>query len=497
MQSSQTLLIPTLEAILRAGRLVKTAVLVVSDYKMDAWGMASTENNQSSTPQQEHWQSERKRLTVALEKAQAEYADPEISNIEDLKQREEETRSRKKRMLEISEKLAESEEKLLESGSGRNLKHEKAATRLLELCRQNGGVYIKIGQHLANLDYVLPSEYISVLSSLFDDTPQTAYSDVCEVVREELNAGPDELFDNFNPQPIASASLAQVHVAYDKVTGRKLAIKVQHRGLRETSVGDIFAVQKVVHTCEQLFEDFQWGWIADEIAPQLPKELDFVNEAKNAESASKSLQSSGLDCVIPKVMWNLTSERVLAMEFEEGFKATDVDKIEREGLDRGDVARLIASVFSWQAFRAGHVHCDPHPANVLLRKNAKGKPQMVLVDHGLYRKLDDDFRLKYARLWKSLMLADLKGIKSHCQDLGVEKMYTLFAAMLTARPYDEIIERSKSGSLSATAKPGDKADQAIIRGYAQRFIHEIFELLSVVPRQMLLLLKVRERNSDL
>lgn len=97
----------------------------------------------------------------------------------------------------------------------------------------------------------------------------SAYSDVCKVIEEDLGASPDELFALFEKEPIASASLAQVHVAYDKETGKKLAVKVQHRGLRETSRGDVFAITTVTNILDYIFEDFTWGWIADEIAPQV------------------------------------------------------------------------------------------------------------------------------------------------------------------------------------------------------------------------------------
>jgi aarF domain-containing kinase len=129
---------------------------------------------------------------------------------------------------------------------------------------------------------------------------------------------------------------------------------------------------------------------------------------------------------------------------------------------------------------------------VLVRPNKKtGKPQLVLVDHGLYRRLDDRFRLSYAKLWKSLMLADLDGIKSSCTDLGLDNQaYTLFSAVLTARPFDEIVERSQKKSLGNSMQPDNKADKVVLRGYAQRFLVDIIDLLSTLPRQMLLLLKV-------
>ena len=157
---------------------------------------------------------------------------------------------------------------------------------------------------------------------------------------------------------------------------------------------------------------------------------------------------------------------------------------------RSDVARLISSVFNSQVFLSGFVHVDPHPANVLIRAK-NGKPEMVLVDHGLYKQLDDGFRVDYAQLWKSLMMADLEGIEASCRRLGVTKMYPLFAAMLTARPYDEIIERSKTGALAAPVAES-QADKAVIKGYAKQFLSEIFALLGVLPRQMLLLLKMND-----
>lgn len=91
------------------------------------------------------------------------------------------------------------------------------------------------------------------------------------MIEEDLGAPPNELFESFEKEPIASASLAQVHVAYDKETGEKLAVKVQHRGLRETSKGDVFAISTVTHILDYLFEDFTWMWIAEEIAPQVCK----------------------------------------------------------------------------------------------------------------------------------------------------------------------------------------------------------------------------------
>lgn len=136
--------------------------------------------------------------------------------------------------------------------------------------------------------------------------------------------------------------------------------------------------------------------------------------------------------------------------------------------------------------------------NVLLRKSkTTGKPQMVLVDHGLYKQLDTDFRITYAQLWKSLMMADIPNIQKSCRALGVDgKLYTLLSGLLTARPFDEVVERSKTKSfeLSPQAKAQRKSaqDKAVIRGYAQKFLVDILTMIDTLPRQMVLLLKMND-----
>lgn len=120
---------------------------------------------------------------------------------------------------------------------------------------------------------MIPAEYVEVLSELFDDAPVSSYSDVREVIKEELGHYPEELFESFTKEPIASASLAQVHVATEKGSGRKLAVKVQHRGLRETSIGDLNALEIAVRVVDNLFDDFTYGWI---VVRQAPFILKFV-----------------------------------------------------------------------------------------------------------------------------------------------------------------------------------------------------------------------------
>lgn len=488
------LVFPTIQASSRFIRLSGVCILMAVDYKTAGlWNRSSPRAEDEQSRERTAWEEQYSKRKQEFESAQEKYSTNDRSGSTNIQDRVLAKRKEKLAMQNAADRLAEAEQHLADLGSSAmSIVHTKAAQRLLDLCRVNRGVYIKVGQHLANLDYLIPAEYIFTLSALFDDNPVTPYEDVCRVIEEDLGATPESLFDDFDPVPIASASLAQVHVAYKN--GEKLAVKVQHRGLRETSQGDIFGLVTAVRTAERIFSDFSFGWIADEIAPNLPKELDFRSEGRNAEKAAEHIRTTGLRCVIPAVLWDMTSPRVLTMAFEEGYKATDVASIEKAGLKKHDVAKLISSVFASQVFESGHVHCDPHEANVLLRAE-NGKPVMVLVDHGLYKTLDVDFRRHYSALWMSLMLADLVGIKTACRGLGIEdgEAHQLFAAILTARPFDEIVERSNDGgSLRRRPNPDSRSDQAIIRGYAQRFLPNIIALLATIPREMLMLLKMND-----
>jgi hypothetical protein len=342
LATATSLVVPTLEAGIRAFRLVQTATMMVLSYQytFKISPYFETKADRDETKEHDYWQSEVERREELLEACQIRYAREHFDDMEEMRLTPAEKRQKKleqkAEMQKAAMNLAEAEEKLnsIEGESPKSKLHRKEAQRLLELCHTNGGVYIKIGQHLANLDYLIPPEYIEVLSGLFNDNPQTKYEDVRRVVEEEMGNPIEEVYDNFDPEPIASASLAQVHVAYEKGTGKKLAVKVQHAGLRETSKGDLFAVTTVVNIIDTLFEDFTFGWIADEITPHLPKELDFVREGKNAERAAANLEGSGLACVIPRIIWDKTSSRLLTMEFEEGFKATDMKSLEKEGLNK-------------------------------------------------------------------------------------------------------------------------------------------------------------------
>jgi aarF domain-containing kinase len=369
--------------------------------------------------------------------------------------------------------------------------HKRSATRLRIMCSRNKGVYVKLGQHVAMLDHIVPQAYQDELCKLLADNPHSSFESVRRVIKSELGRYPEEIWERFEPTAIASASLAQVHIAYDKA-GNKYAVKVQHEDLRNGAHGDMLAITFLIHLLSSMFKDFNYDWLAREMNKNLPLELDFENEVKNMKKCAlllRDLVQAG-DVVVPTPDESLASSRVLTMGFEQGSYVTDIAAINRMGLDPAHVARLISVAFCEQMYRHGFVHCDPHDANLLVRphKTKKGQPCLVLLDHGLYRELTPEFRKNYCRLWQALVCSDEDGIKEYCTRLNAGQMFTLLASMLLMRPWDDITSKD----ISRLKNNPSAGEAEMLKGYAKKYFKEIIQLLGDVPSELLLLLKTND-----
>ncbi|XP_047328955.1 putative ABC1 protein At2g40090 [Impatiens glandulifera] len=379
--------------------------------------------------------------------------------------------------------------------------HLRGARRIEELCFKNKGIYIKLGQHISQLEYLVPQEYVKIMrQSLLNKCPASSYDDVCEVVKKELGGAPEEIFKEFNTVPIASGSLAQVHEARTQ-DGEKVAVKVQHAHMTDTAVADYATVELLVNFLHRLFPSFDYRWLVEEVHEILPKELDFLVEAKNSVKCMdnfRKLSPHFADYIYaPRVYWNLSSRKLLTMEFMDCAQVNDVKRIQQLGIHPIDVVKLVSQAFAEMIFKHGFVHCDPHAANLFIRplpssrRNILGrrKPQLVLIDHGLYKELDVPTRTSYAALWKSLVFADGKGIKENSAKLGAgEDLYALFAGVLTFRPWDKVIDTA----VDHLALQGNESDHDELQMYASQYFYQISELLSRLPRVILLMLKTND-----
>ncbi|CAD5225153.1 unnamed protein product [Bursaphelenchus okinawaensis] len=245
-----------------------------------------------------------------------------------------------------------------------HLCHLRGANRLLDLCKANGGVFIKVGQHIAALQYLLPEEYTSVLGVLHSKAPASNFEDIKNVFVTTTGKDFDEVFEYFNTIPCGAASLGQVHDARLK-SGEKVAVKIQHPYVKDRSVVDVATMELFVRIADRLFSDFKLMWLVEETKKNLPKELDFIHEAKNAEKVRALFRHMDF-LEIPRIHYDLCSEKVLTMDFCEGAQITDVDFFKRHNIDTHDICRKIGHLYSEMIFKDGYIHCDPHPGNVLI-----------------------------------------------------------------------------------------------------------------------------------
>ncbi|XP_050156554.1 putative ABC1 protein At2g40090 isoform X2 [Malus sylvestris] len=339
--------------------------------------------------------------------------------------------------------------------------HLRSAVKLQELCFKNGGIYIKLGQHIGQLEYLVPQEYVQTMrESMLNKCPVSSYEQVCEVIKKELGDTPDKIFSEFDPVPIASASLAQVHVARNH-NGEKVAVKVQHTHMTDTAAADCATVNFIVNTLHQIFPSFDYRWLIEEMQESLPKELDFINEAKNSEKCLENFKKF--------------SPHIAAYVY----------------------APKVSESFAEMMFKHGFVHCDPHAANLLVRplpgsgKSFLGKkePQLILLDHGLYKDLDPETRTNYAALWKALIFSDANAIKDYSAKLGAgEDLYALFAGILTMRPWNRVIDPAVDHLIIQ----GTESDRSELQMYASQYLSQISELLRRLPREILLMLKTND-----
>jgi len=263
-----------------------------------------------------------------------------------------------------------------------------------------GPTFVKLGQVVSTRTDVLPKTFTDVLKSLQDEVPAFSGARAKEIISKELGVPTDEVFTNFSETPLKAASLGQVHTAYYK--GQKVAIKVQRAGLKELFDVDLKNLRKLAVLLDKFDPksdgaDRDWVSIYEESERLLYLEIDYLNEADNGERFAKDFRD--IDYVrVPKFYRDLSTPRVLTMEFVESLKLTDIEKIESLGLDRNLLAKRTADAFLRQIVETSYFHCDPHPGNLCV----DDKGNLVYYDFGMMDELKPNVREGFRKFCTAL-----------------------------------------------------------------------------------------------
>src|SRR5438445_613891 len=288
---------------------------------------------------------------------------------------------------------------------------------LRELLDELGPTFVKFGQLLSTRPDVVPPDIIAELRGLQDDVRPFPFEQAERVIEEDLGNTLERLFLEFERQPVAAASIGQVHRAV-LPNGHRVAVKVQRPGAPrqiEADLALLYQAARLVKERVRALDFIDARALIDEFARQIRQELDYRLEARNAQTFHRNFAENP-HVRVPKVYWQYTRSRVLTLEWLDGTHVRDVDALPLTLEERRDLAYLIAETWMTMIFRHGFFHGDPHPSNILVLEEAGS---IGLVDFGAVGKLTDDDMSKLTRLFIDAAAENIDVLPKRLSDLGV------------------------------------------------------------------------------
>lgn len=289
------------------------------------------------------------------------------------------------------------------------------ADNLRQAMVELGPTFIKLGQMLSTRPDMLPPPYIEALETLQDKVEPLPYELVLKQLVNEIGH-PEQVFEEFEEQPLAAASIGQVHRARLK-SGEEVIVKVQRPGIERTVESDLEILTGLARISERRSAEARRIGIAamvEEYSRLLLRELDYAREARNTERIYNNFKGD-TRVVIPRVYWEYTTPRVLTQEFIEGVKLSDIEEIDRRGWSRRKISRLGTEVFLSQILLHGFFQADPHPGNMLV----VDEERIAFIDFGEIGYLTERRLIYLGELLLSLNKGDIYKAMATLQDIGI------------------------------------------------------------------------------
>ncbi len=331
--------------------------------------------------------------------------------------------ARKDLVLRFGGKMIPHSETKVENGMSR-------AERMRHAAEELGPTFVKMGQILSlRPDLILP-DFAIEFRKLQDEVASISYEEIQAVIREELKQDPEETFSEVTEKPLAAASIAQVHRATLR-NGKAVVLKVQRPGIRaviDVDLEILYDFAKILARYSQELTTQDPVAIVDEFDRSIHRELDFVQEGRNIQRFRRNFEDDST-VFIPEYYPELSSSRLLVMDYVDGIKSSLLDEIAAAGLDRVTIAKRGAQLILKQIFEFGFFHADPHPGNIMVLDDNIIAP----LDYGMVGYLDEAVIEELADLMAGVVHKDIRRVLRSFRQLGishgVEDEDTLQAAL--------------------------------------------------------------------
>jgi predicted unusual protein kinase regulating ubiquinone biosynthesis (AarF/ABC1/UbiB family) len=345
------------------------------------------------------------------------------------------------------------------------------AKKFARVAVEMGGLIIKLGQFVSSRVDILPKEYTDILSELQDSVSPVESRVAINRIEEELSGNVSDLFASIDQAPVAAASLGQVHKAVLK-NSEIVAVKVMRPGIEATVSLDLATLKVLIAFAGRFtkvgkFVDLKD--VYDEFEEVITEELDYIKEAKNIETFQASFcEFPGV--TTPKVYGELTTSKVLVMEFIEGVKINEIDKLEGSSINKKKLASILYLSYLKQLLEDGFFHADPHPGNLIVKKDGT----LCYIDFGMVGRVSNEWKEKTVKLAISIYLKDAGGIVEALDNLG----------FLRKQADKAVLSKNVRVILSGFSEGGFNIDKINNEGFLEELREFLYEQPFQIPSRM-------------